>query len=38
VAVGGRANRAVFAALLTVEKAKARWRKIRAAKPQRSNG
>jgi CelD/BcsL family acetyltransferase involved in cellulose biosynthesis len=38
VAIGGRANRAAFAALLTAEKAKARLRKINAAKPQNSHG
>jgi hypothetical protein len=38
VAIGGRTNRAAFAALLTAEKAKARLRKINAAKPQSSDG
>jgi CelD/BcsL family acetyltransferase involved in cellulose biosynthesis len=38
VAIGGRTNRAAFAALLTAEKAKARLRKINAAKQQNCHG
>jgi CelD/BcsL family acetyltransferase involved in cellulose biosynthesis len=38
VAIGGRANRAAFAALLAAEKAKARLRKINAAKSSGSDG